>query len=136
MAFEIKKINPLDLKPSKGVGVALPFSGRAVFNTTYQTKDAVKSNLINYFLTGKGERYFNPSFGAGLRNLLFNNINESTIDEIRTNILDDLDKFFPRVEVTSLELIPEPDQNLIVFSMRYAIADSNISDEVVINFNK
>ena len=39
MAFEIEKINPLDLKPSKGVGVALPFSGRAVFNTTYQTKD-------------------------------------------------------------------------------------------------
>ena len=136
MAFEIKKINPLDLKPSKGVGVALPFSGRAVFNTTYQTKDAVKSNLINYSLTGKGERYFNPSFGAGLRNLLFNNINESTLDEIRTNILDDLDKFFPRVEVTSLQLIPEPDQNLIVFSMRYAIADSNIFDEVVINFNK
>tara|TARA_R100000657_G_C4588645_1_gene48280 strand:+ start:126 stop:536 length:411 start_codon:yes stop_codon:yes gene_type:complete len=136
MAFEIKKINPLDLKPSKGVGVSLPFSGRAVFNTTFETKDAIKANLINYFLTGKNERYFNPSFGAGLRNLLFTNIDESALDQIRTNILDDLDRFFPRVQVTSLELIPEADQNLIVFSMRYAIADSNISDEVVINFNK
>lgn len=136
MAFEIKKINPLDLTPSKGVGVSLPFSGNAVFNTTFETKDAIKANLINYFLTAKGERYFNPSFGAGLRNLLFSNIDESTLDEIRINILDDLEKFFPRVQVTSLELIPQTDSNTIVFSMRYAIADSNISDEVVINFNK
>ena len=58
------------------------------------------------------------------------------IEEIRINILDDLESFFPRVQVTSLELIPETDRNTIVFSMRYAIADSNISDEVVINFDK
>ena len=49
MAFEIKKINPLDLTPSKGVGVSLPFSGNAVFNTTFETKDAIKSNLITKF---------------------------------------------------------------------------------------
>ena len=32
MAFDVKKINPLDRQPRKAVGVNLPFSGQAVFN--------------------------------------------------------------------------------------------------------
>ena len=37
-----KKINPLDRQPRKAVGVDLPFSSPSVFNSTYQTKDALK----------------------------------------------------------------------------------------------
>ena len=135
MALNVKKINPLDNQPRKAIGVDLPFSGKAVFNQTFQTKDAIRANLITYFLTGKNERFFNPGFGAGLRSLLFNNITEAGIDSIRLQILDDLELFFPRVEVTNLSLIPDADRNTIVFSMRYAIKDSNIEDEVIINFD-
>jgi hypothetical protein len=71
MAFNIAKINPLDLQPRKAVGVSIPFSSRAVFNSTYTTQDALKSNLINFLLTNKGERFLNPNFGADLRALLF-----------------------------------------------------------------
>ena len=74
MAFEAKKINPLDRQPRKAIGVSLPFTGLGVFNSTFTTRDAVKNNLINFFLTGKGERFLNPTFGTGLRNLLFENI--------------------------------------------------------------
>ena len=77
MAFEAKKINPLDRQPRKAIGVSLPFTGLGVFNSTFATKDAIKNNLINFFLTGKGERFLNPTFGTGLRNLLFENINKS-----------------------------------------------------------
>ena len=135
MALNVKQITPLDTQPRKAIGVDLPFSGKAVFNQTFQTKDAIKANLINYFLTGKNERFFNPSFGAGLRSLLFNNITEAELDGIRLQILDDLQLFFPRVEVTNLSLIPNADANTIIFSMRYAIKDSNIEDEVIINFD-
>ena len=54
MAFEVKKIDPLDLQPRKAVGVALPFSGKAVFNSTFETKEAIKANLVNYLLTKRG----------------------------------------------------------------------------------
>ena len=56
MAFEIKKIDPRDLQPRVAIGVKLPFSGKAVFNSTFTSAEAIKNNLINYFLTGKGER--------------------------------------------------------------------------------
>ena len=46
MAFEIQQINPLDTRPSIGVGVTLPFSSKSVFTTSYTTADALKSNLV------------------------------------------------------------------------------------------
>ena len=71
MAQIQKQIDPLDLTPSIGVGVALPFNGPGVFNTNYTTQDQTKSNLINLVLTEPGERIYKPFFGVGLNNLLF-----------------------------------------------------------------
>ena len=33
MAFEAKKINPLDRQPRKAIGISLPFTGLGVFNS-------------------------------------------------------------------------------------------------------
>ena len=71
MAFGAKQIFPNDLRPRVAIGVNLPFNGNGVFVPNYQTKDAIKNNLINYFLTNPGERPGNPTFGAGLRDTLF-----------------------------------------------------------------
>ena len=134
MAYNRRKIDPLDLQPRKAVGVALPFSGRAVFNSTYQTKDAIRNNLINFFLTGKNERVFNLNFGAGLRNLLFENITQDRIDEVRELILENLEVYFPRVVTKELVLDAVPDRNLVQFQLKYTVSETNIEDEVAINF--
>ena len=134
MAFEVKKIDPLDLQPRKAVGVSLPFSGKAVFNSTYETKDAIKTNLINFFLTAKGERFFNPSFGNDLQTLLFENINQGKVEAIKSTIQNDLRIFFPKVQVNEIVVNSEPDTNSIQFSLNYSIKDSNIEDDIVINF--
>ena len=133
MALDVKKINPLDRQPRKAVGLDLPFSGQAVFNSTYQTKDALKVNLINYFLTNKGERMLNPTFGSGIRELLFENISENALEEIKSLVKNDLNTFFPRVIVTKLELFSDPDTHIVCLFIRYAIKDANIQDEVLIN---
>ena len=71
MAYNIININPLDLQPSKGVGIKIPFDGSTGLNITYTTKEATKSNILNFLLTGKRERIMNPNFGAGIREQLF-----------------------------------------------------------------
>lgn len=136
MAFNLRKINPLDLQPRKAIGVSLPFSARAVFNSTYTSKDAIKSNLINFFLTGKNERVFNVNFGGGLRNFLFENIQQGEIEKARTLTLENLAVFFPTVVVNDLQLLATPDSNLITFSLKYSVKDTNIQDEVSINFEQ
>lgn len=136
MSYKVQRINPLDLQPRKAVGVALPFTGRAVFNSTYTTKDATKANLINFFLTGKNERVLNVDFGAGLRNFLFENLTQDLVDSTRETINQSLELYFPQVIVNNLELLAYPDQNLVTFSLKYSVRETNITDEVVINFEQ
>ena len=136
MAFQIQKIYPLDLEPRKAIGVDLPFSGKAVFNSNYLTKDAIRNNLINYFLTNKGERYLNPSFGSNIRKLLFENINQDSLDDIKDMVSDDISNYFPRVTPIVFELTAAPDSNTVRFYMKYSIQDTNIEDELLINIEQ
>ena len=89
------KINPLDLPQNDkvAVGVTFPFDGPAVFNQSFTTKEQVKSNLINLLLTSPGERLMNPTFGVGIRNLLF----EQTIDkeQVKNRITDGAQLYIP-----------------------------------------
>lgn len=136
MAFGIKKIDPLDLQPRKAIGVKIPFSSKSVFESTYQTKDAIKTNLINYLLTGQGERYFEPTFGTPLRNLLFENISQNAIEEVKAVIRQGVGLYFPRVNITQIEVQANPDTNTVLVSFAYKLQDTNIEDEIVINFEQ
>jgi phage baseplate assembly protein W len=136
MAFQIQKINPLDLQPRKAIGLQIPFESNSVFTLNYQTSDAIKNNILNYLLTGRGERYFNIRFGSGIQNLLFEQITEDLIEEIRYNIKTEIGINFPKVLITNLEIQPEPDRNQIKIYFRYQIVDTNITDEILINFEQ
>jgi phage baseplate assembly protein W len=136
MAFEVKKINPLDLQPRKAVGIEIPFSNKSVFTSNYQTKDSIKNNLINYFLTNRGERYLNPTFGSILREKLFENVNSDLEDEIRTIVENALEIYFPRVEPKDIIISSDTDNNLIKFYLSYTISQTNISDELLINIEQ
>jgi len=136
MAFEVQRINPLDLQPRKAVGVSLPFSSKAVFNSTYTTKDALKSNIVNYFLTEKGERFFNPDFGAGLRAILFDQMTEEKGEEIKHRIASGIAEWFPNVVVNKVKVGSSPDTNTTTIYLNYSVAQTNIQDELVINFEQ
>jgi phage baseplate assembly protein W len=136
MAFKVQQINPLDLQPSVGVGVGLPFTSDQVFTTTYTTQDAIKANLINYFLTGKSERFFNPDLGAGLRAVLFDQMTEDGQDEIEYIVQTGLATWFPNVIVNQLTTQASPDSNTFTLFLRYSIANTNIQDELLINFEQ
>jgi phage baseplate assembly protein W len=136
MAFNVQQINPLDLQPSVGIGVGLPFTSNQVFTTTYTTQDAIKSNLINYFLTGRSERFFNPNLGAGLRAVLFEQMTEEKGEEVEFIVRTGLSTWFPNVVVQELRTVSTPDSNLFTLYLKYSVANTNIQDELVINFEQ
>ena len=122
MAFNPQQIYPIDLNASKAVGVNLPFSGPAVFISNYLTKDAIKNNLINFFLTNPGERYLNPNFGGGLRAFIFEQITNDNLDFLREDINKKISNYFPNILVNELTVTGQPDTNQItVVSMSYGI---------------
>jgi phage baseplate assembly protein W len=132
MAYGLKKISPLDLKPSTAIGVALPFSAENVFASVYTTKDQLKYNIINFLLTDPRERVFNPTFGAGLRARLFEQIDQYTFDEMRENLKLQIQNNFPQIEITQLNIIGNPDYNSINIKFSYRLLRSNENDSVIL----
>jgi len=134
MAFGAKKIFPIDTKPSTAVGISIPFNAVNVFNSTYTTKDAIRNNLINFFLTNPGERYLNVLFGGGLRAFIFEQITTGNLDFLKEDIQSKITLYFPSVIVTSLEITSEPDTNQVFVSLYYNIKDTGITDQIEIAF--
>lgn len=132
MAFEIGKINPLDLNPNTGIGVSLNFQAPGVFSTTYTTTQAVKNNLINYLLTEQGERYMNPTFGLGLQKYIFEQLNDKTVTSIEEDIQTQIQELFPTVIITSLTVSQDPDTNQIGISLEFSVAGESDTINITI----
>ena len=132
MAYGLKKISPLDLKPSTGVGVKLPFTSPNVFATVYTTKEQLKYNILNYMLTDLGERPMNPNFGMGLRSRLFESITTSTLDDIKQSIQTQIENTFPIVQIQRLDVIGQPGNSSINIQFSYIINTSKETDSILL----
>jgi phage baseplate assembly protein W len=132
MAYGLKKISPLDLKPSTAIGVSIPFSADNVFSSVYTTKDQTKYNLINFLLTDPRERPFNPNFGAGLRARLFEQITQQSFEELEQSIRTQVENQFPQVRISELKVTGEPDYNSINIRFSYTLLRSNERDSVTV----
>ena len=128
MAFTPQQISPIDLNPSAAVGINLPFSGNAVFRQNFQTAKAIKNNLINFFLTNPGEYYLNPTFGGGLRDFIFEQINEDNLDFLQEDIASKLVQFFPNIIINSLTVTGNDDFNNVNIELKYRVSNTNIGD--------
>ena len=133
-------INPIDLPQNDkvAVGVTFPFDGEAVFNSSYTTKEQVKSNLINLLLTSPGERLMNPEFGIGIRQYLF----EQVIDKqfLKDKITDKVQIYIPEIEIDDVFIKREnlettPEIHTIRISLYYKVLVDRSTDAIEINFN-
>ncbi len=135
MAYGLRNINVLDTKPSTGIGVALPFNAPAVFRTVYNTKEQIKYNIINFLLTNKRERIFNPNFGADITRRLFEQLTPNLEEELDGIIRIGIANYFPNVAITDLSFISEPDNNTLRIQFSYDIVNTGESDNISINVN-
>lgn len=117
--------NVIDDKKNVAVGISLPFGEKPLFRKNYTTKEQVKTNLINYMMTNKGERPFNPEYGANLRQFVFEQT--TSTEELHDIILDKLRLYFPQITVDTLYFDIEEDKNKISIKLNYFINKSTDS---------
>jgi len=135
MAYSVGQIYPNDLNPSKAIGFNLPINGNAVFSPNYQTKDAIKNNLINYLLTNPGERPDNPEFGGGLRKFVFSQIQQNNLQYLKEDVQNKISNNFPNINILELNVLSQEDKNTITVQIIYNIPNTNINDQLELNFN-
>ena len=134
MAFGARKVYPNDLRPRVAIGVNLPFDSPGVFQPNYQTRDAIKNNLINYFLTNPGERIENPLFGAGLRQYIFTQIETENLDFIKEDIQAKINQNFTNIDLEEIEVLRSVNENTIQINITYSIPNTGINDTLELNF--
>jgi phage baseplate assembly protein W len=124
------RLNPLDIGQARGIGINVLFNNdTSVFNQTFTTKEQVKSNLINYILTTKGERLFDPEFGGDLRATLFEP--DTSFDSVAARLETEIYAYVPNIIIRDIIVKPFSDENVINIVLNYSI--NNQDDELVIN---
>ncbi len=133
---QIIRVDPLDLQKSRAIGISIPFNNPyKVFNSTFSTKDQIKSNLINLLLTRKGERIKNPQFGTDFQKLLFEPSSDVLHNSIKENILISINTYIPEITVTNMDIIPNPEGNSVTAMVSYRLKLSGTRDQVYIDFS-
>jgi hypothetical protein len=162
MAYRIENIDPLNLDYQVAIGVSIPFVGStisgsdAVFPSTYTSTEQIRSNLINFMLTNKGERYLNPNYGSNLRRYVFQNMIEGdipnpnvypttnntngistayadmNISTLQTALQQEIQNNFPQLNIQSLVITPNYDINSINIVLTYSFMNGP-NNQIILN---
>jgi phage baseplate assembly protein W len=77
----------------------------------------------------------NPNFGAGIREQLFEQITQGTVQNMEDIISFGLNDYFPQVTLNKLTVNASPDKHVLQIYISYSIKNGNMKDEILINFN-
>ncbi len=96
--------------------------------------ELVKLDLLNHIFTRKGQRVMMPTFGTVIPDLVFEPLDEETLeileDELRT-VFD----YDPRVEIVSLELDVQADQQTVTVPVQLFYVELDIVDGFELNIS-
>ena len=126
------KINPLDLKRNKAIGVQLPLGGDPLFKLSYTTEEQAISNLKNLLLTRKGERPFQPLFGSDIYSLLFEQISENINNELEDSLRNDIKFWLPYIIVDDVNVDSKEDLNRVDISLRVRVTETGANTQITI----
>lgn len=99
--------------------------------------DAINSSIENIMGTSFGERIFLPEFGSGIKNLLFENINDDTAQRIFDELTSAISRWEPRIEVILDEsyIIPDIEANSYQISLVYRLLDIDLRGQFSANIS-
>jgi phage baseplate assembly protein W len=100
--------------------------------TKHINEFAIINSVKNLILTNHYERPFQPELGSNIRRLLFENVDVIIAARIEREIVETIENFEPRVQVSKVTAIPAPDENSYQIILEFFIV--NIPNPVTITF--
>ena len=86
-------------------------------------EEAVKEAMYNLIMTARGERLMQPNLGAGLRELLFENLTPATLELIKDRVKSTLELYEPRAEIIDVVAAGSLDENEVYVTVRFYISN-------------
>lgn len=83
--------------------------------------NAVRQSLKTLLFTVPGERLFQPEVGSGITALLFEPVDPITTEVLRQSIANTLIRLEPRLELESVDVVPNEDENEYEITLFFTI---------------
>ena len=87
---------------------------------------AIARSIRNIVFTSPGEKFFNPDFGSRISESLFENVDEVSALAIEDEIKSSIINFEPRVNLSFVNVNPNPDDNEMNVTIEYEITGIDI----------
>ena len=111
--------------------VSMSFKVNPLNNDLIALKNAtaISRSVRNIVFTTPGEKFFQPTFGSRVSQMLFENMDEITSLSIRDEIENSIRRFEPRVDLKSVQVNPDFDGNQYNVVITYQIIGADISEQ-------
>lgn len=120
-----------------GTGWAFPpaFDGRGAGATMVAGEEDVHQALRILLSTNPGERVMRPAWGGGLRRMVFEAMDQSTLTALRDTIEQAVRFHEPRVRLDGVDVdLDERIEGVLRLSLRYTIRRTNTRHNLVFPF--
>ncbi len=89
--------------------------------STVKNDNAIKQSIKNLVLTTPGEKHFQPNVGSRVFNLLFEPLDAFTADAVKDEVINTINQYEPRVELTDVAVVPIEQGNKLSITIEYRI---------------
>ena len=113
----------------------LRFKDQKGFENVEGAKELIRFHLMNILMTSPGEKISDSGYGVGIRRMLFENMTQGLINNLSDIIQEQFSTYASYVNTTSVEIFPFPEQNKLVVSISYDIANTRDSDVINLEFS-
>jgi len=122
---------PLERVSRKFKDVSMSFKINPLNNDLVALKNttAISRSVRNIIFTTPGEKFFEPTFGSRVSQMLFENMDDITAISIRDEIKNSIDIFEPRVQLTGVRVNPDFDSNQYNAVITYKIIGADIPEQ-------
>lgn len=91
-----------------------------------KNETAIARSIRNLVFTLPGERFFNQNLGSKVSRSLFENIDNVSASIIRDEIRNTIENYEPRVDLISVDVSPNYDNNEFNVTVRYYIVGIDV----------
>tara|TARA_B100002019_G_scaffold288867_1_gene303320 strand:- start:2577 stop:2996 length:420 start_codon:yes stop_codon:yes gene_type:complete len=129
----LKTITSGDFKRSRAFTDILMSFKRNPFTddtSTVKNDNAIKQAIKNLILTTPGEKPFQPTVGSKVMDMLFEPLDPFTADAVKDEIINTVNQYEPRVELTKVDVTAIPEGNKLNITLEYRIVGLPIVETI------
>ena len=104
MSYDVIQLNTLNLKTNTALGVDLNFNANGVFTPLYTELKQAYANLKNLLQTVPGDRFYHPTYGCDLMNIIFEPNSVELKEYINNSIQQSILLWLPYLDITNLDI--------------------------------